>query len=322
MILFLANWSHYIDHVEHVYKSLKMKKRLLIPKKLENYAIEKGLTNLMVCDKNNLRKKIKIFKNLDPVLLVLSYSWVNVLNKAKLDTIFLEHGAGQTYITDNISWNRGECQYIKLALVPNGHCAKAFEKSNIEAQIIGCPKIRDDYEFSENEKPLVVFSWHWECKVLPETLGSFDYWKDEILNLKDKFNIAIHAHPVMSRRVALWCKRNDLRFIKQFDDVVKEADLYCMDNSSTLFEFARIGKPVLVLNPPWFRRDVEHGLRFWELSNIGVNCNDVSELEVCLEKALKNQNYNSNLSNVVYPYIGKEATEKAVEAINIYYNRR
>ena len=59
--------------------------------------------------------------------------------------------------------------------------------------------------------------------------------------------------------------------MRDFDEVMERSTLYICDNSSTLYEFASTGRPVVVLNAPWFRRDIEHGLRFWEHADVGVS---------------------------------------------------
>jgi UDP-N-acetylglucosamine:LPS N-acetylglucosamine transferase len=76
-------------------------------------------------------------------------------------------------------------------------------------------------------------------------------------------------------------------FVPEFADVCRRADVYVCDNSSTLFAFAATGRPVVVLNPPWYDKRVDHGLRFWEAADVGVQCNDPADLPAAIDKALR-----------------------------------
>ena len=44
---------------------------------------------------------------------------------------------------------------------------------------------------------------------------------------------------------------------------------------------------MVVLNSPRYDRRVNHGLRFWEASGVGVNCNDPDALADCIDEALE-----------------------------------
>jgi hypothetical protein len=40
------------------------------------------------------------------------------------------------------------------------------------------------------------------------------------------------------------------------------------------------------MNSPRYDRRVNHGLRFWEAANVGVQCDDPARLAECIEEAL------------------------------------
>jgi hypothetical protein len=45
-----------------------------------------------------------------------------------------------------------------------------------------------------------------------------------------------------------------------------------------MWEAAALGIPVVVVNASWYRRDIDHGLRFWEYSDIGPNVDHPADL--------------------------------------------
>jgi UDP-N-acetylglucosamine:LPS N-acetylglucosamine transferase len=93
----------------------------------------------------------------------------------------------------------------------------------------------------------------------------------------------------MIERLRPWYERKGIEVVSSFSEVLKRADLYACDNSSSLFEFAATGRPVMVLNPPFYRKTVHHGLRFWDAATVGISCDQPSEFNRTVTKALTDQ---------------------------------
>jgi UDP-N-acetylglucosamine:LPS N-acetylglucosamine transferase len=96
-----------------------------------------------------------------------------------------------------------------------------------------------------------------------------------------------HGHPRIMERLLPIYDALDIEPVYDFEEVLERADCYVCDNSSTMFEFASTGRPVVVLNPPWYRREVNHGLRFWEAAGVGVNCDRPQDLAGAVATALQ-----------------------------------
>src|SRR5690625_635644 len=170
-----------------------------------------------------------------------------------------------------------------------------------ELEVGGFIGDRELFDSVIGEPPLVVLSFHWDGShvvpeagtALPEYIGAIPHLprllRRRLPDGRDKpvARVAMHAHPRIAGRTREMLERavakvrresgapegeyDEIPFIHTFDEVLESASLYCTDASSTLYEYAATGRPVLVLNSRHVRKDVNHGLRFWEASEVGLN---------------------------------------------------
>jgi hypothetical protein len=210
--------------------------------------------------------------------------------------IFMEHGAGQAY-TDRVALNRhpsyagGKDREDTIAfLVPNEYSAHLWRTAYPDArvEIVGCPKLDTLPGRQEGAGPVVAISFHWPAFICPEAGTAFGYYREALAPLAKAFTTIGHAHPKADWGIRLAARYSEvgIPFVMNFDDVCRQADVYVVDNSSTLFEFAATGRPVVVLNSPEYRREVNHGLRFWDAAHVGVNVERASGLIPAVARAL------------------------------------
>jgi len=258
--------------------------------------------------------------------ITLVSSWYDYkMTKGKV--IYLEHGIGQQYGNNHPSYPAGKGKDRVILFLNQHHLTQEANQTaypNAKNTIVGTPKMDNVSPQSvKHGTGIVCISFHWECAVCPETMSAFNYYRDEVIRLAKtgKFKIALHAHPKNSGawqdKIKRDIKRYNIPFYENFEDVMNEAEVYVIDNSSTMFEFMVTGKPIIALNIPQYRRNIEHGLRFW--SHIGgLQVNHPHELEKMIELTLKDtQSFAVRRKEIVeelYPY-HTEATQRACNAI-------
>jgi hypothetical protein len=238
----------------------------------------------------------------------------------------MEHGCGQSFGGDKradrfASYAGGMNRDAQMFLHPGNHPAgrdrAAYPKARIE--VVGCAKL-DSLPKREGEPDSVVcVSFHWNCAVTNETRPALEF-DDQIRRLVKAPGITVigHGHPRIQQKLRIWYRRLGIEFVPKFEDVCRRADLYVNDASSTLFEFASTGRPVVVLNSPRYRRNVDHGLRFWEASGVGLNVSVGDDLEGTVRLALtdpkEQQQAREDALDLVYAY-RTGAAARAAEAL-------
>jgi hypothetical protein len=226
----------------------------------------------------------------------------------------MEHGAGQSYAGDpasadipNYAGGR-DADDVGLFLVPGPHPAARWGQRYPDAQVamIGCPKL-DALPRPIADRATVALSFHFPAYLgAAEGDGAFRWYRNLIPQLAKRFDLIGHAHPRHAARIRPWFARAGVPFVEAFEDVCRQAAVYACDNSSTIFEFAATGRPVVLLNGPHYRRTVEHGLRFWEASHVGVHAQPATVV-AAIERALVD---------------GREEVRAREHALDLVYSQR
>lgn len=231
-------------------------------------------------------------------VLVASFGDLLAARSSGRDRIALmEHGAGQSYGGRNVrhgAYAGGENRdAASLFLHPGEHPAARDRRRypGARVEVVGSPHL-DTLPRKATKGRVVAFTFHFNGAVCAETKTAYPHFYPAIAALADRYELLGHGHPRLwtagrkGNQLADRYRRAGIEPVQSFAEVCRRADLLIADNTSAMFAFAATGRPVVVLNPPWYDRRVNHGLRFWEASRVGVNCDDPASLAECVEQAL------------------------------------
>lgn len=303
---FYARRTHFIDHMADVWKLMPQEIRgtFYIPEVLVNYSVNKGVPRNTIIplgcrnEKPTSCAEIPFAKN--PIVTSAYGDMVLAGHYNERPLILMEHGVGLTFndakgkTVSGYGGGEGKRSEVSLFLAPNEYIAKKTTATFPEAPqvIIGTPKLdpwahQFDKKHEIPDNPTVCISFHWDgSSVAPEAGNAWEYYRRSLSSIKDHYNLYGHGHPKSIDMFTPVYKKLGIPVIKDFSDVMNIADIYVNDCSSTLYEFCVTGKPVVVLNAPWFRRSVQHGIRFWDYSDIGIVCNKPDDLLFSIAEAI------------------------------------
>jgi hypothetical protein len=262
-------------------------------------------------------------------ILVAGYS--DELKAKGRPVALVEHGAGQDYGTGNPAnpGGRGR-ERVGLFLCPNRSVAarNAAVYPDAAVEVVGCPKLDAYFRPWTTRRvglgaPLVVFTWHHEGQTgaAPEARSAWPHYRPSfreiVAALTDRgFEVAGHAHPRKASEMRRAYDAVGVRWIPTLAEVLDTASVLVADNTSAMYEAAAVGVDVVVLNAPWYRRDVEHGLRFWGEHRLGPVCDwpgEVPGAVVAAYERVYDTAETARIVDLVYgPLDGHAATRAAV----------
>lgn len=306
MVCFTAREPQYLDHLAPVWRAIPAERRgqFHVPPKLAGHALRRGVEPT-VYEGDRPR-----WDGRGPIVVAATQDNRRA-RAARRPVVYMSHGNGQAF-------NRGAAMHkayaggpgrenVALFLSPNEYQAERWRRAYPHARtaVVGCPKL-DHRPREQGVRPgPVCIAFHWDCKVAPEAGNAWPHFRGALADLADRFDLVAHAHPRIAAQLRPQFERLGIPYLADFEQVLDTCSVYVNDCSSTLYEFAAFGGPVVVMNAPTFRRGVRHGLRFWELADVGVQADDPAELAGAVERALQDPPAiaarRREISQIVYP---------------------
>lgn len=263
--------------------------------------------------------------------------------------IYLEHGAGQSYPGDPrsaaaMSYSGGAgLDDVILFLCPSEQVAARWRTRypRTPAVVVGAPKLdrwhsqltrnrkvdpEQDVRSSRNPyskpEPTVAVTFHWPNTLCPETQWAIPHHRAGLPTLRDELAAAGveligHGHPRAWRQLRREWTRLGIRPVENLTTVFDQADLLVVDNSSAGPEFASLGRPIVWVSAPWYRRHVHHGGRFWDWTQGVPHVEDPGDLADVVLAALAG-GYGEGHARMVasaYAHTDGLAADRAVAAI-------
>jgi hypothetical protein len=243
--------------------------------------------------------------------------------------VLFEHGVGQSYggardsaFAPGYAGGTGRDSVVAF-LHPNRQAADrdraAYPHARVE--VVGHPRLPSlqavppPPPLDAVPRPVLAVTFHWHAPLCVETLSGFGHWWPAVRALHDlgKFEVLGHAHPRLMPDVARVYERAGIEVVRRFDEVLARAHVLAFDNTSAGFEFAMVRGPVVVLDNPDYRRDVHHGLRFWDCADVGPRIQDPADLGEAVDRVLAGQPWPGAAERLarVFPMVEDPASRAA-----------
>lgn len=281
----LPGW-HFIDHIAPVWLALPPERRgpFFVHPDLRDHAEKRGIP----------ADPYHGYIDYEGPYMVANHGNMKEVLKSEMPCIHIEHGCGLTYTGGNDSPSMFPLhklgRFANVIIVPGSNLADRYRRAYPQSQVfaVGSPKM-DKWCNRTVTVPTdytVCFSTHFNRSKRPEATSTFSHYLPVLPELAQHFKGRIigHAHPHIWDEVKPVYEEHGIEPVQDFEEVLSRAHVYLTDSSSTLYEAALAGLRVVALNAPWYRRDVHHGLRFWDHIP-GLQCDNPEDLIDCIELA-------------------------------------
>lgn len=250
--------------------------------------------------------------------------------------VYVEHGAGQSYA--GTEEGRGNASYAGgtgddwkrcvLVICPGNVAAAAhIRERSCPVVAVGCPYLDGRYRGEwpgVAGRPTVTFAFHWDASaVCPEAGTALAHYKTAlegvVADLRSRgWVVWGHGHPRAQAQLKVLWAGLGVPWVGR-GQVYRGADVLVSDNTSVMWEFASLGGKLVNLNAPWYRRGVDHGLRFWRFAHAGVLVDTpgaiVGAVALAMSDPIEVATVRRSAVRETYSYVDGSSSERAARAI-------
>lgn len=300
---FLAQRRSYLDHLVPVWRALGEAERegFVVPAPTVHvYARSLGLELSGAVKPGNW-------------VVASQSSYACALRKHRAPVVYLEHGVGILGVSRGL--NR-----VALHCCPNEFVARGYRAHSPAArvEVIGTPKMDDLLTASRPHDGTVAVAFHWPSTSAPNGPWAFPRYHAALIRLASTRRIIGHGHPRAWNKLRAFYLAMGVEPVEHFADVVARADVLVADNSSVLFEWAALDRPVVHLVG-------QHRSELLRRYEVGLQCRNPNELASVIGAATEDpaeaRELRKRTTEDLYPYLG-HATERAVEVLRSHVSFR
>lgn len=323
-----ASQRHFVDHLAPIWHALDPDERgtfYVHDRTTAAWAATRRGLDVTVTRTMPGRQRTEVAGHQPHVLVASSSDLASVTLQHRRRAVFVEHGAGQTYrgvagteAATSGGYAGGEGRSaVDLFLCPNPTvaAANAARYRSTPAVVVGCPKLDRFAGFGPHLDGPPAVAWHWDCKLTPETRTAWPHYRPWWETARPQ-RIIGHAHPRIAGAMSRWWPTVGAEWQPDLDAVLERCGVFAADNTSAMFEAVALGIPVVVLNAPWYRRHVDHGLRFWEFADMGPQVDEPGRLVEALDEARTEPEYRIRRAEVAAAVFGPIDGKAAVRAVD------
>lgn len=229
-------------------------------------------------------------------------------------TVLMEHGCGLQWFAPHVL---DRVRRADLIAAPNAFVGDRYAALGAHVEIVGTPKMDALMGIPAPRQGTVAVSFHWTS--LRQRTTVLELYRDALEKLAANHHVIGHAHPRVFVEVAKFWASLGIEAVQDFTEVVRRADVYCCEHSSTLYEWAALGRPVVLLHSPAGRRVVPQasGLRYDSHAHIGQTARPETLLSAVGLALVGDGCERARAAARVelYPYLGR-STARMIDALH------